>query len=100
MPSSVPLSISVICLPTEPPELLSATDYWYIVALTSGRSSPMGDSGYDGARGRIRLRSDRSALTPRLGPPPSSPEGPGGHRQSPSPCPSCSLTCESRPPRA
>ena len=42
MPSSVPLSISVICLPTEPPRLLSATDYWYIVALTSRVSSPAG----------------------------------------------------------
>src|SRR5580658_8529182 len=43
MPSSVPLSISVICcLPTERLlELLSAADYWYIVALASVRASPL-----------------------------------------------------------
>ncbi len=36
MPSSVPLSISVICLPTERLlELLSTTSYWYIVAQSS-----------------------------------------------------------------
>ena len=40
MPSSVPLSISVICLLTEHLlELLSVTDYWYIVTLNSGAAS-------------------------------------------------------------
>jgi hypothetical protein len=41
MPSSVPLSISVIWPPTEtPPRLLSVTDYWYIVTLNSDRVKP------------------------------------------------------------
>src|SRR4249919_1576142 len=41
MPSSVPLSISVICLPTEHLlGLLSITDYQYIVTLNSGGASP------------------------------------------------------------
>ena len=40
MPSSVPLSISVICLPTEHLlQLLSVTDYWYIVTVNSGGAS-------------------------------------------------------------
>jgi hypothetical protein len=40
MPSSVPLSISVTCLPTEHPlQLLNVTDYWYIVPLNSGGAS-------------------------------------------------------------
>ena len=37
MPSSVPLSISVNCLPIERPfQVLSATSYRYMVSLTSG----------------------------------------------------------------
>src|SRR5512132_3418355 len=41
MPSRIPLSISVTCLPTEHPlQLPSVTDYWYIVALNSGGASP------------------------------------------------------------
>jgi hypothetical protein len=40
MPSRIPLSISVICLPTEHLlGLLSDTDYWYIVTLNSGSAS-------------------------------------------------------------
>ena len=43
MPSSVPLSISVICLPTEHlpiPLLLNDAQYQYIVALNSAGASP------------------------------------------------------------
>jgi hypothetical protein len=36
----VPLSISVICLPTEHLlQLLSVTDYWYIVTMNSDGAS-------------------------------------------------------------
>src|SRR5687767_1303490 len=41
MPSSVPLSISVTCLPIEHllPQLLSVSDYQYIVSLNSRSAS-------------------------------------------------------------
>jgi hypothetical protein len=52
MPSSVPLSISVICLTTEHLlHLLSVTDYQYIVALNS-----------DGARSAWRRERSLSTL--------------------------------------
>src|SRR6476661_8026781 len=69
MPSSVPLSISVTCLPMEHLllQLLGVTDYWYIVALSSCDARQFGDPAGGLCRRDLAWRRGCGVVVPQRG---------------------------------